>query len=113
MRGFELCSQGGLPDLQHRCRASAEFTDFELALLDFLRQLDPTNNPDSGSETLQPQHRTKPLLQPAFGLRPIMEPRKCTPPLEPSTMGEDYPCRSGTQTRTRNIAGSWRTRSCL
>ena len=68
MRGFELRSQGGFPDLQHRCRASAEFADFELALLDFLRQLDPTDNPDSGSETLEPQHRTKPLLHPSMML---------------------------------------------
>ena len=57
-----LRSQGSLPDLRHRRRWSAELADFELALLDLLRQLDAADHDSRGSKALQSEQRTKPLL---------------------------------------------------
>ena len=49
---LRLGSQRSPPDFRHRRRASAELAGFELALLDLLRQFDPSDHHCCGSETL-------------------------------------------------------------
>ena len=46
--------QGGLPDLRHPCRPSAELADFELSLLDLLCQLDAADHYRCGSKLFKP-----------------------------------------------------------
>ena len=61
-----LGGERSLPELWHSGLAAAEWADFELPLLDLLCQFDATNDDHRGSEALQPQHRTKPLLDSAM-----------------------------------------------
>ena len=55
-------SQSGSPDFRHCGRGPAQLAGQELSLLDFLRQLHPTDNHHRSSETLQAQHGAEPLL---------------------------------------------------
>jgi len=57
-----------LPDFGHRCQPVGELAELKLSLLDFLCQLDATDQDRCGREALQSQHRAKPLLYPSMVL---------------------------------------------
>src|SRR5215470_14015359 len=50
------------PLFRHRCCPIPELADFELALLDLLRQLDSANGDRRVVESFEPEHRPDPLF---------------------------------------------------
>jgi hypothetical protein len=51
-----------IPLFRDRCCAIPELADFEMALIDLLRQLDSANGDRCVDESFEPQHRLDPLF---------------------------------------------------